>query len=121
LSDTSDPPALQLRRSLAIFAIHASWFVFSLRNVPEEQSREAGLEVAFELFSDRYFLDRRHLQVQREKLHLRHRLPVTLGQADEAELRVQLLSSDGEVPDADHHRRAAERRRPVDARFHERA
>ena len=36
-----------------IFAIHASWFVFSLRNVPEEQSREAGLEVAFELISDR--------------------------------------------------------------------
>src|SRR5689334_8569520 len=35
LSDTSDPPAVQLRRSLAIFAIHASWFVFSLRNVPE--------------------------------------------------------------------------------------
>jgi AcrR family transcriptional regulator len=53
LSDTSDPPAVQLRRSLAIFAIHASWFVFSLRNVPEEQSREAGLEVAFELISDR--------------------------------------------------------------------
>jgi AcrR family transcriptional regulator len=53
LSDTSDSPAVQLRRSLAIFAIHASWFVFSLRNVPEEQSREAGLEVAFELISDR--------------------------------------------------------------------
>jgi AcrR family transcriptional regulator len=53
LSDTSDPPAVQLRRSMAIFAIHASWFVFSLRNVPEEQSREAGLEVAFELISDR--------------------------------------------------------------------
>jgi AcrR family transcriptional regulator len=53
LSDTSDPPAVQLRRSMAIFAIHASWFVFSLRNVPEEQAREAGLEVAFELISDR--------------------------------------------------------------------
>jgi AcrR family transcriptional regulator len=53
LSDKTDPPAVQLRRSLAIFAIHASWFVFSLRKVPEEQSREAGLEVAFELISDR--------------------------------------------------------------------
>ena len=53
LSDRSDPPAVQLRRSLAIFAIHASWFVFSTRQVPEEQSREAGLEVAFELVSDR--------------------------------------------------------------------
>jgi AcrR family transcriptional regulator len=53
LSDKSDPPAVQLRRSLAIFALHASWFVFSVRDVPEEQGREAGLEVAFELISDR--------------------------------------------------------------------
>lgn len=53
LSDNSDPAAVQLRRSMAIFALHASWFVFSTRNVPEEQAREAGLEVALDLMSDR--------------------------------------------------------------------
>jgi AcrR family transcriptional regulator len=53
LSDNSDPAPVQLRRSMAIFALHASWFVFSLREVPEEQARAAGLEVALELMSDR--------------------------------------------------------------------
>jgi hypothetical protein len=53
LSDQSDPPTVQLRRSMAIFAIHASWFVFSARKVPEDQAREAGLEVALDLMSDR--------------------------------------------------------------------
>ena len=53
LSDASDPPAVQLRHSLAIFAIHASWFVFSAREVPEEESRKAGLDVALDLISER--------------------------------------------------------------------
>jgi AcrR family transcriptional regulator len=53
LSDRSEPVIVQLRRSMAIFAIHASWFVFTTRNVPEEQAREAGLEVALDLMSDR--------------------------------------------------------------------
>jgi AcrR family transcriptional regulator len=53
LSDRSDPPAVQLRRSMAIFAIHASLFVFTARDVPEEQAREAGLAVALDLISDR--------------------------------------------------------------------
>jgi AcrR family transcriptional regulator len=52
LSDPTDPPALQLRRSIAIFAIHASWFVFSNRDVSEETSRDAGLKVALDLVSD---------------------------------------------------------------------
>jgi AcrR family transcriptional regulator len=51
LSDPTDPPALQLRRSIAIFAIHASWFVFSNRDVSEETSRDAGLKVALDLVS----------------------------------------------------------------------
>lgn len=53
LSDKSDPATVQLRRSMAIFALHASWFVFSLREVPEEQARDAALEVALDLMSDR--------------------------------------------------------------------
>jgi hypothetical protein len=44
---------VQLRRSLAILAIHASWFVFTTRDVPADESREAGLEVAFDLISER--------------------------------------------------------------------
>ena len=52
LSDKSDPPAVQLRRSLAIFAIHASWFVFTSRDVPAEESRQAGIEVALDLISE---------------------------------------------------------------------
>jgi AcrR family transcriptional regulator len=53
LSDSSDPAPVQLRRAMAIFALHASWFIFSTRNVPGEQAREAGLEVALDLMSDR--------------------------------------------------------------------
>jgi AcrR family transcriptional regulator len=49
LVDLESPPAEQLRRSLAIFAVHASWFVFRELNWTEDQRREAALEVALGL------------------------------------------------------------------------
>jgi AcrR family transcriptional regulator len=51
LSDPADPPAVQLRRSLSIFAMHASWFIMKTRHMPPEAAREASLEVALELVS----------------------------------------------------------------------
>jgi len=51
LSSPDEPHAVQLRRSLAIFALHASWFVFKERRGNEEERREAALEVALDLVS----------------------------------------------------------------------
>jgi AcrR family transcriptional regulator len=52
LSEPSDPLDVQLRRSLAIFAIHASWFVLRERPATDEERREAALKLALDLVSD---------------------------------------------------------------------
>src|SRR6266540_1858521 len=49
LSSPDEAHAVQLRRSLAIFALHASWFVFRERPGNAEERREAALEVALDL------------------------------------------------------------------------
>jgi AcrR family transcriptional regulator len=51
LSDPTEPHDVQLRRSVAIFALHASSFVFKARDVPEPDGREAALKVALDLVS----------------------------------------------------------------------
>ena len=52
LCEPTDPPALQLRRAVAIFALHASTFIFRTRGVPDDERRAAALEVARELVLD---------------------------------------------------------------------
>src|SRR5262249_36491279 len=49
LTDRDAPLADQLRSSLAIFAMHATWFVFRDPGVTDEQRQQAGLQVALEL------------------------------------------------------------------------
>lgn len=49
LTDRDAPLTDQLRSSLAIFAVHATWFVIRDPNVTDEQRRAAGLEVALGL------------------------------------------------------------------------
>ncbi|MER7007009.1 helix-turn-helix domain-containing protein [Dactylosporangium sp. NPDC000555] len=49
LTDPEESLAQQLRRAMAIFAIHASWFLLRERPGTLEQQREAALEVATEL------------------------------------------------------------------------
>jgi AcrR family transcriptional regulator len=49
LSSPGDPLTSQLKCSLAIFALNATWFVLRDPNVTDEQRREASLEVALEL------------------------------------------------------------------------
>src|SRR5258705_1551600 len=44
LVDPDESLALQLRRSMAIFSIHASWFVLRERPGTQEERREAALE-----------------------------------------------------------------------------
>jgi AcrR family transcriptional regulator len=52
LTDPDAPLAEQLKRSLAIFAMHATWFVFREPAVTDEERLEAGLKVALELIGD---------------------------------------------------------------------
>jgi AcrR family transcriptional regulator len=52
LSDKTEPVDVQLRRSLAIFAIHASWFAMRERGWDEVESHAAGLKVAIDLVAD---------------------------------------------------------------------
>lgn len=52
LSDKTEPVDVQLRRSLAIFAIHASWFAMRERGWDEAESHAAGLKVAIDLVAD---------------------------------------------------------------------
>ncbi len=52
LTDKDAPLADQLKCSLAIFAMHATWFVFRDPDVTDEQRQEAGLKVALELVDD---------------------------------------------------------------------
>jgi AcrR family transcriptional regulator len=52
LTDKDAPLADQLKSSLAIFAMHATWFVFRQPDVTDEQRQQAGLQVALEMISD---------------------------------------------------------------------
>jgi AcrR family transcriptional regulator len=52
LSDPSEPPEVQLRRSISIIAMHASWFIVKGRGMAPEVAREAALKVALEMVSD---------------------------------------------------------------------
>ena len=49
LTDPDAPLVEQLKSSLAIFALHATWFVFRDQTVTDEQRQQAALEVAMEL------------------------------------------------------------------------
>jgi AcrR family transcriptional regulator len=51
LSDRDSPLAEQIRSSLAIFALHSTWFTVRDPEVTDEQRREAALEVALGLIS----------------------------------------------------------------------
>jgi AcrR family transcriptional regulator len=49
LADRDAPLTEQLKSSLAIFAVHATWFVLRDQTVTDEQRQQAGLDVAMEL------------------------------------------------------------------------
>jgi AcrR family transcriptional regulator len=49
LSDRDDPLPDQIRCSLAIFALHSTWFVIRDPEITDEQRRMAALEVALDL------------------------------------------------------------------------
>jgi AcrR family transcriptional regulator len=49
LTDPDAPLTEQLKCSLAIFAMHATWFIFRQPGVTDEQRQEAGLQVAMDL------------------------------------------------------------------------
>ncbi len=49
LTDPDALPTEQLKSSLAIFAVHATWFVLRDEAMTDEQRKQAGLEVAMEL------------------------------------------------------------------------
>jgi AcrR family transcriptional regulator len=51
-SEPDDPPARRLRHSLAIFALHTSWFMLRDPALSDADRRAAALEVAYELVSD---------------------------------------------------------------------
>jgi AcrR family transcriptional regulator len=52
LTDQHAPLTDQLKCSLAIFAMHATWFVLRQPGVTDEQRQQAGLQVALELIND---------------------------------------------------------------------
>jgi AcrR family transcriptional regulator len=49
LCAADDAPAQQLRRSLAIMALHTAWFVLREHDINDEERRAAALEVALDL------------------------------------------------------------------------
>ncbi|HEY2673315.1 MAG TPA: helix-turn-helix domain-containing protein [Rugosimonospora sp.] len=49
LSSPGDPLVVRLRGSMAIFALHATWFVLRDPSVTDEQRQEAALQVALDL------------------------------------------------------------------------
>jgi AcrR family transcriptional regulator len=51
LSDRDDPLPDQIRCSLAIFALHSTWFVIRDPEITDEQRRTAALEVALDLIA----------------------------------------------------------------------
>jgi AcrR family transcriptional regulator len=52
LCDPQAPLATRLRSSLAIFALHATWFVIREPGVTDEERQQAGLEVALDLVGE---------------------------------------------------------------------
>ncbi|GAA3457848.1 TetR/AcrR family transcriptional regulator [Dactylosporangium matsuzakiense] len=51
LTDPDEPLAQQLRRTMALFSIHASWFMLRERPGTADERRAAALEVALELLT----------------------------------------------------------------------
>jgi hypothetical protein len=49
LSSPGDPLTVRLKGSLAIFALHATWFVLREESVTDAERQEAGVQVALEL------------------------------------------------------------------------
>jgi AcrR family transcriptional regulator len=49
LSDPTDPLDQQIKSSMALFAIHATWFIFRDPTISDDEKRDAALRVAFEL------------------------------------------------------------------------
>jgi AcrR family transcriptional regulator len=49
LSSKDDPMAVQIKSSLAIFALHAGWFIVRDRDISDGEQAAAALEVALEL------------------------------------------------------------------------
>jgi len=51
LSEKDAPLTTRLRSALAIFAVHATWFVLRDDSITEDERKAAGLEVALDLIS----------------------------------------------------------------------
>ncbi len=51
LSGKDDPLVVRLRAGMAVFAMHATWFVLADPDITDEQRQEAGLEVAMDLIN----------------------------------------------------------------------
>ncbi|WP_433257171.1 TetR/AcrR family transcriptional regulator [Streptosporangium sp. CA-135522] len=49
LVDPEDPTAVRLKHSMALFALHASWFILRDDEISDDERRAAALEVALEL------------------------------------------------------------------------
>jgi AcrR family transcriptional regulator len=49
LSDPADPLHRQVKCSMALFAVHATWFVLRDPSISDDDKREAALRVAFDL------------------------------------------------------------------------
>ncbi|GIH80292.1 TetR/AcrR family transcriptional regulator [Planobispora longispora] len=49
LASPGDPAAVRVRNSMALFALHAAWFLLKDDDMPDEERQAAGLEVALEL------------------------------------------------------------------------
>ncbi|GAA3446714.1 TetR/AcrR family transcriptional regulator [Planomonospora venezuelensis] len=49
LMEPGDPPATRLRNSMALFAMHASWFLLKDDALTDDERKAAALEVALEL------------------------------------------------------------------------
>jgi AcrR family transcriptional regulator len=49
LSSPDEPLPVRLRRTMAILALHGSWFLLSDPDITDEERQEAGLQVALEL------------------------------------------------------------------------
>ncbi|GAA3103169.1 TetR/AcrR family transcriptional regulator [Streptosporangium carneum] len=49
LVEPDDPTVTRLRNSMALFVLHASWFIIRDETITDDERREAALEVAFDL------------------------------------------------------------------------
>jgi len=52
LSPPDDPPEVRLKRAMAIFGLHASWFLLRDADLSDDRRRTAALHVALELVGD---------------------------------------------------------------------